>query len=511
MILKQGERFEDEYGYFYLLGEKIGEGGQGATYKIEGDEDLALKIAIRHNSTEQATDSEEEDAAMTVVNEEPTEIDQLKNRLHKVRLLPIPKDLIISRPLCFLKNGAGYLMTFMGGMEPFSKFNKKIHSKESSDYPCFKLDKDGKPTDDADHFLSYIASGGTRKRLYALGKAAIALGELHSQGLVFGDVSEGNIMFSSDKSHVRIGLIDVDNICFESKAGDSSVYTPGLGAPEIVAGTSCANSMADSYAFAVMAFRLLTLLHPFEDGENQVENAWSQQSLGEDVVTLVEKPWIYDRNDDSNKAKENKVQVYVPLAMTMNDLFELFHNTFSKGLNKPIYRTPISKWAPSFIKAADKMIVCPKCKMSYFYDYKDSDTGREGCPWCDEKNPDYIIAKSYFVSVSGVSKQSRWDFCREIEDRSSVILPKRMFTPFSTFDCDEDCISVYRKTDELIFKNLSEFVDIFIATDEKKDFVKITRHHQFKLISGKPFYLFTTDKKTKRSTLVVLSFEGGKK
>ena len=48
MILKQGERFEDEFGYFYLLGKKVNEGGQGAVYRIEGDDDIALKIAVCH-------------------------------------------------------------------------------------------------------------------------------------------------------------------------------------------------------------------------------------------------------------------------------------------------------------------------------------------------------------------------------------------------------------------------------------------------------------------------------
>ena len=53
MILKQGERFEDEFGYFYLLGKKVNEGGQGAVYRIEGDDDIALKIAVCHNENNQ--------------------------------------------------------------------------------------------------------------------------------------------------------------------------------------------------------------------------------------------------------------------------------------------------------------------------------------------------------------------------------------------------------------------------------------------------------------------------
>ena len=43
----------------------------------------------------------------------------------------------------------------------------------------------------------------------------------------------------------------------------------------------------------------------------------------------------------------------------------------------------------------------------------------------------------------------------------------------------------------------------------KKDFIKITRRHQFKLLKDKPFYLYTTDKITKRSILVVLAYTNG--
>ena len=325
MILKQGERFEDEFGYFYLLGKKVNEGGQGAVYRIEGDDDIALKIAVCHNeNNQQNLTQQKNDSLLTVINEDVKEVEKLKERLKNVRLLPIPKTLNISRPLCLIKDGAGYIMSFMGG-KPFSAFNKKEPLEDAADCPCFQLNEEGKPSEHADYFFNYIKSGGTRKRLHALGQAAISLAELHTQGLIFGDISEGNIMFSTDKSHIRIGLIDVDNIRFENNMGGESVYTPGLGAPEIVNGTSGSNTMSDSYAFAVMAFRLLTLLHPFDDGETQ-SDAWSQQAINAEP-TEEEKPWIYDRNDDSNKANANKVQVYVPLAMTIDDSFELFQNT----------------------------------------------------------------------------------------------------------------------------------------------------------------------------------------
>ena len=48
---------------------------------------------------------------------------------------------------------------------------------------------------------------------------------------------------------------------------------------------------------------------------------------------------------------------------------------------------------------------------------------------------------------------------------------RRAFTLFSTVNGDEDSVSVYRKGDELIFENLCSDIDVFIATDKKKDFI----------------------------------------
>ena len=162
MILKQGERFEDEFGYFYLLGKKVNEGGQGAVYRIEGDDDIALKIAVCHNeNNQQNLTQQKNDLLLTVINEDVKEVEKLKERLKNVRLLPIPKTLNISRPLCLIKDGAGYIMSFMGG-KPFLAFNNKEPLEEAADCPCFQLNEEGKPSEHADYFFNYIRAPARR-------------------------------------------------------------------------------------------------------------------------------------------------------------------------------------------------------------------------------------------------------------------------------------------------------------------------------------------------------------
>lgn len=70
-------------------------------------------------------------------------------------------------------------------------------------------------------------------------------------------------------------LIDLDNLCTHSEPG-RAVFTPYYGAPEIVTGRSGATSLSDAWAFAVLAFNALTLLHPLcgdlvRDGEPELE------------------------------------------------------------------------------------------------------------------------------------------------------------------------------------------------------------------------------------------------
>lgn len=61
-------------------------------------------------------------------------------------------------------------------------------------------------------------------------------------------------------------MIDADNVASQSRDGQQGVFTPDYGAPEILKGESGINTLTDSWSFAVMAYRILTLVHPLKGG-----------------------------------------------------------------------------------------------------------------------------------------------------------------------------------------------------------------------------------------------------
>ena len=67
-------------------------------------------------------------------------------------------------------------------------------------------------------------------------------------------------------------LIDADNVASQSRDGQQGVFTPDYGAPEILRGESGINTLTDSWSFAVMAYRVLTLIHPLK-GDVVLEGA----------------------------------------------------------------------------------------------------------------------------------------------------------------------------------------------------------------------------------------------
>ena len=84
-------------------------------------------------------------------------------------------------------------------------------------------------------------------------------------------------MYKELATGIIAGLIDTDNINFAGKS--KTYFTPGFGAPEITNGKSPATVYSDSYAFAVAAFYILTMLHPFKGkkvlGSDDNDDDWA--------------------------------------------------------------------------------------------------------------------------------------------------------------------------------------------------------------------------------------------
>lgn len=389
----------DQFGNRHHLRSELARGGQGIVYRTS-DQDLAIKQPLRADG-EIDRDSE------------------LQERFQNIRCLPLPPRVPIALPLATLREEPGYVMSLLSEMEPLSSFfldGATRNDMAAEPIPDWLSGVGEKGT--ALALLHYARSGSTKRRLLALSKVAAILARLHAAGLVYGDVSPNNC-FMSARDSADMWLIDADNLRFEVLHGGSSVYTPRYGAPEIVQGLDRSRPRTDCWAFAVIAFEVLSLVHPFvgqkvlEPGDD--ESGWDAESAIEGATADLDEqafagfmPFVDDEVDGSNRALSG-----LPRKLVLTPrIARLFHETLGIGRTTPWRRPAMAFWALELARAHDHSITCPDCMMSYLVD-------RASCPYCGSPRPAVAIATA-----------EKWQ--KTLQPTGAALeLPNRLFHPFS--------------------------------------------------------------------------------
>lgn len=335
------------HGSLYPLGPKLGRGGQGAVYAVQG---ANRAVKIYDISSPQASE-------------------RLRDQLALVGRLPL-ENLAVSRPIEQLRAPhVGYVMELFTGMVP-------IHSLQ---HP---------PKGAAGIAEWYLSGGGLQRRLRLLARTAEVMSALHGRGLVYVDPSPHNIFVSEHAGAYEVRLIDMDNLR-PASAAIRTLYTPGYGAPEIVRQTGVPSSLSDAYAFAVIAFETLALVHPLlGDAVRDGEPEWEEQALqgyspwANDGRTRL--PWIEDADDDSNRSSDG-----IPRAIVLSPkLKQDFSHSFGTGLSDPAARPGLARWAERLHKAADHTLICHRCSGSFYFNCRT-------CPWCDALRMPFIAVTVY--------------------------------------------------------------------------------------------------------------------
>ena len=324
-------------GIRYLLGRELGRGGQGAVFAVDGAR-LAVKLLFGRS---------------------PQLRERLRDQLAMVARLPL-EGLAIARPVDQLRPPhVGYVMELFTGMVPLRSLLQP-------------------PKGDASVTRWYLDGGGLGRRLRLLAHVAEAISALHGRGLIYTDLSPHNVFVSANTDNQEVRLIDIDNLHAATTTG-CSVYTPRYGAPEVVRQkTSSPSTLADAYAFAVLAFETLAVAHPLlgdevQDGEPTLE----------EKALAGELPWIDSPDDDSNRSTSG-----IPREVVLSPrLQQDFQIAFGSGLSNPEARPGMATWAEHLHRAADRTIVCPSCSGSYY-------VNRDACPWCATKRPDCVVARA---------------------------------------------------------------------------------------------------------------------
>lgn len=392
------DKLVDQYGNQHELRSELARGGQGIVYRTS-DADLAIKQPLG-------------------LNGELNRSKNLRQLFQNVRCLPIPPRIPISLPLAVLRDEPGYVMSLLSDMSSFRTF--ELSGDRRADLaakPRPAWLAEGVDESAALALMHYAESGSTKRRLFALSKAAATLARLHAAGLVYGDISPNNC-FVSEGLGTEVWLIDADNLRFELVQGGHSVYTPRFGAPEIVQCADRARPRTDVWAFAVMAFEQLVMVHPFIGKKvlepEDDEGGWDAEPLADSAPKDLDEqayagylPFIDDDSDDSNSAISG-----LPRDIVLTPaLVRLFQETFGAGRTKPWRRPSMLFWALELARAHDLFIACPACLMSYINDYL-------VCPYCEAPRPRIAIATT-----------DRWKMV--IQAGGEVKLPHRMFNAFS--------------------------------------------------------------------------------
>ncbi|UPU37504.1 serine/threonine protein kinase [Geomonas paludis] len=494
-------KFVDEYQNLHIHGEVLGKGGQGIVFRTK-DPDVAIKLVLDEKGNRLS---------------DKGSIETYSRRFKRIRLLPLPDGLNISVPVALLQDDAGYVMRLLSEMVPISHLwaeGKALNAISPDDIPSWLS---AIPETEAKKIVHYYRTGGLRRRLIVLFKCASLLARLHGHGLVYGDISHNNIFISEGTEEALVWLIDADNLRFEVEveAGGRAFYTPKYGAPEILQRKDGGRPASDCHAFAVVAFWLLSMIHPFigrkVDGTDDCDWAESDGD-GEDIEDKAYAgflPWVDDQNDDANSSDGG-----LPRSLLLTEkLRALFEATFGPGRTSPWMRPAIFHWPEAFAQAADTVLTCPGCGMGYYGDYADPETGGHHCPYCSARRPEMLTLESYRWNGPGIPLGAlAWRYTREITGECELTIPRRVLDDFTMVDADTAEITIAPAAGSVRIRKLDHSAcEVMVAVESagREGFQKL--FSQLEIARSAPetrFWLFI---QLNSPRLVLCSISGGGK
>jgi len=307
-----------------LVGERLGEGGQGVVHAVTiGGAPYAAKW-YRY-----APSGELRRSIAALVE---------RGRPHRAFIWPI--DLVVSDEI----SGFGYVMP---RLEPrFSSFAQLVSKSEQ---PPFRV-------------------------VISIGRHLVTAFEaLHAAGLCYRDISFGNLWVDADQADVAI--IDNDNVGLDS--GEVFVWgTLRFMAPEVVRREAAPSSLTDLHSLAVFMFYLFMHGHPLEGVRTDSSYSWSPSDHHSETDLALrhfgtEPVFIFDPEDHSNPPRPGD-PVAIWWRLYPRFFRAVFERAFTSGLRDPtgLGRVTEGVWRRALVRLSDCVSVC-RCNASVFYDPDD--------------------------------------------------------------------------------------------------------------------------------------------
>jgi serine/threonine protein kinase len=211
---------------------------------------------------------------------------------------------------------------------------------------------------------------------------------LHSQGIAYRDISQGNVFF--DPATGDILVCDNDNAVIDGRqAGIAG--TMAFMSPELVRADPGAipSTQTDLYSLAVLLFMMLMNHHPLHGAREyhiRLFDASAQTQLyGREPV------FVFDPADDRNRpVRGYHDTVLATWDAAPRSLRELFTTAFTDGLREPGLRIREGQWRDALSAVRDMIVTCQRCARQNMTD--PGELGHRCCWSCGTKlNPPPVI------------------------------------------------------------------------------------------------------------------------
>ena len=266
-------------------------------------------------------------------------------------------------------------------------------------------------------------TGGLKKRLEILKNLSKLLSDLHSRGLVYSNLIPENIFISVHKESAEVYLIGIEDITHKSIIGNNIQLT-NYSAPELTKNISGTDTYTDNYSFALIAYQLLTLKHPFDNDISSFQS-----------VSI------------------NELQSSISKQM-----MDEFINTFETNILNKLKRTTASKWHKIFTLALQDILTCNSCKNTFFRNYNLE------CSFCQTKKDSIIIIQIIELNASLKNELKEMYPQLRLEDINDI--GNVIYTKIGSFN---EYIPILEND---LYLNGSESILYSIKMDEKFNYIK---------------------------------------
>jgi len=337
-----GTTYKGAGGKIYTLANRIGGGGEGEVYAVQGDSGLVLKV---YKETPDAEKAEKLRHMTTLVTDE----------LQRFAAWPIDVVRDNNGRLC------GFTMRRLQGYVPLHMLFTPMDRKKL--FP-----------DKGYNFLVHVARN-----------LAVAFHKIHQAGIVVGDVNEANLLVSGTG---MVALIDCDS--FQVKNGSRHHfcevgmlrYTP----PELLSRGSFQHAVrttnTDAFSLATLIFQLLFLGRAPFTGVNP-----GKQEIDEETA-IKNYDFAYSLRKTNKRllpAKNSLEMGAMPAAIA-----DAFHVAFEPNGERPT----ALRWATELGHLIKELSPCNLSKL-HFYPAK-----MARCPWCTFKREANIY---YFLDDANIN------------------------------------------------------------------------------------------------------------